>query len=108
MRTRKLFELLEFRRLLHGDATFDLHVNFQPSGAVTPADYVADTGLVFGDHGNGFVYGWNLDNTVATRERNSAAAPDQRYDTITHTQAYGNRTWEAAVPNGEYTVHLVA
>src|SRR5205823_4712920 len=36
------------------------------------------------------------------------AIPEQRYDTFIHTQAYGVRTWEAAVPNGQYTVHLVA
>jgi N-acetylneuraminic acid mutarotase len=35
-------------------------------------------------------------------------SPDQRYDTIVHTQLYGTRTWEIAVPNGQYSVHLVA
>src|SRR6185369_15779100 len=98
----KMFEPLERRALLHGGA-FDLHLNFQPSGAVVPAGYLADTGLVYADRGNGFTYGWDAANTVSTRERNALA--DQRYDTCTHTQAYGVRKWEAAVPNGQYTVH---
>src|SRR5262245_46127413 len=100
-----MFESLEGRRLLHG-GLFDLHVNFQPAGAVTPPDYLADTGAVYGARGNGYTYGWDASNTVATRERNVNA--DQRYDTFIHTQAFGTRTWEVDVPNGLYTVHVVA
>ncbi len=100
-----MLESLEGRRLLHG-GLFDLHVNFQPAGAVTPSDYVADTGAVYGARGNGYTYGWDASNTTATRERNVNA--DQRYDTFIHTQAFGTRTWEVQVPNGLYTVHVVA
>jgi N-acetylneuraminic acid mutarotase len=99
-------ESLEPRRLLH--AALDLHVNFQPAGAPVPAGYFADTGAVFGDRGNGFTYGWNQRNTIATRDRNSSASPDQRYDTLTHTMDYGIRTWEVALPNGAYSVHIVS
>ena len=41
------------------------------------------------------------------RHRNTPASPDQRYDTLVHTQLYGTRTWELAVPNGQYNVHIV-
>src|SRR3954462_6411626 len=102
---RALVESLEFRRLLHG-GLFDLHVNFQPAAAAVPSGYLADGGSVYGNRGNGFTYGWDVSNTGAARERNTDA--DQRYDTFTHTQAYGVRTWEAAVPQGQYAVHLVA
>ena len=105
MSKRALLERLEARRLLHG-GLFDLHVNFQPASAAVPSGYLADGGLAYGDRGNGFTYGWDAANTTATRDRNVLA--DQRYDTFIHTQAYGVRTWEAAVPNGQYTVHLVA
>ena len=44
------------------------------------------------------------------RDRNSAASPDQRYDTLTHLQkpANPNAFWDIAVPNGTYTVRVVA
>ena len=82
-------------------------INFQNGSAATPAGYVADTGKVFGDRGNGHTFGWNVDNASNTRDRNSSAAPDQRYDTLTHTQLYGTRSWEMAVPNGQYQVRIV-
>ena len=43
-----------------------------------------------------------------TRDRNASNSPDQRYDTMIHMQLYGARTWEVAVPNGTYSVHIVA
>jgi N-acetylneuraminic acid mutarotase len=98
-----LIESLEPRQLL----AFALHVNFQPAGAAVPAGYLADTGAVFANRGNGFSYGWNADASAAARDRNSPKALDQRYDTFIHTQAFGTRTWEAAVPNGQYSVHLI-
>jgi N-acetylneuraminic acid mutarotase len=99
---------LERRMLLHGGAAFDLHVNFQPGGSAVPSGYVLDKGDVFADRGNGFTYGWNASAASATRDRNASASPDQRYDTLVHTQLYGTRTWEVAVPNGQYSVHIVA
>jgi N-acetylneuraminic acid mutarotase len=117
-------ESLETRALLHaighhtapaanvadGAATTELfaRVNFQPARAAMPQGYFADGGLVFGDRGNGLSYGWDADNRSSTRDRNSALSPDQRYDTLTHTQLYGVRTWELAVPAGTYAVRVVA
>lgn len=85
-------------------------VNFQPAGAPIPSGYLADTGAVFGDRGNGYSYGWNLDNSAQTRDRNAANSPDQRYDTITHLQkpANPNASWELQVPTGTYSVRLVS
>src|SRR5687768_17539168 len=82
-------ESLESRLLLSVSLTADGYfakVNFQPAGAAVPAGYVADVGLVYGDRGNGLSYGWDATNTAATRDRNAANSPDQRYDTLTHTQ----------------------
>jgi hypothetical protein len=116
----QFFETLEARRLLCGGSTHaslaalaDVSVptswmiNFQPTGITAPAGYVADTGAVFGDRGNGHTFGWNLANSGSTRNRTNAGAPDLRYATMTHTQQYGNRTWEIAVPNGAYNVRVV-
>ncbi|MFP2910774.1 PQQ-dependent sugar dehydrogenase [Pyxidicoccus sp. 3LFB2] len=85
-------------------------VNFQPAGAPVPTGYVADTGLVFGARGNGLSYGWNADNSVLTRDRNSTTSPDQRYDTFTHLQKpeNPNAVWELALPSGQYRVTLAA
>ncbi len=86
-----------------------IRVNFQPSGATVPAGYLADTGAVYGNRGNGQTYGWNSANTAHTRDRNSTRSADQRYDTLNHMQkSGGGRTWEIAVPNGTYTVFVVA
>jgi hypothetical protein len=81
-------------------------INFQPSGRPVPSGYLADVGLVFGNRGNGFSYGWNQVISSATRDRNLNA--DQKLDTLVHTQLYGTRTWEIGVPNGTYSVKLVA
>jgi N-acetylneuraminic acid mutarotase len=83
-------------------------INFQPAGAPIPAGYVADTGLVFGNRGGGLSYGWDLDNSAHTRDRNAPNSPDQRYDTLNHMQNGGNRVWELGLPNGFYTVRVVA
>ena len=104
-RRPRLIESLEPRRLL---AAVNVGINFQPAGVSVPAGYLADTGATFANRGNGFAYGWNLSASSATRDRNSPSSPDQRYDTIVHTQLYGTRTWEIAVPNGQYSVHIVA
>jgi hypothetical protein len=87
-----------------------VRVNFQPGGAAIPSGYLADGGATFGSRGNGHSYGWNVDNSAQARDRQSALAGDQRYDTLTHMQHPANPTafWEIALPNGTYSVHLVA
>jgi PKD repeat protein len=93
-----------------GTVAFTAKINFQPTGAATPAGYLADTGSVFGARGNGVSFGWNATNAEQTRERNASNAPDQRYDTLTHLQkpANPNASWELQLPNGTYRVRLVA
>ena len=85
-------------------------INFQPAGAEISPGYLPDTGAPFGLRGNGFAYGWNADNSAATRERNSPLAPDQRYDTLIHLQKPENpdAVWEMALPPGVYDVYAVA
>lgn len=84
-------------------------INFQPAGVDIPPDYLPDTGATFGDRGNGFSYGWNADNSAATRDRNSPLAFDQRYDTLIHLQREENpdAVWEIALPPGVYDVYAV-
>jgi glucose/arabinose dehydrogenase len=85
-------------------------INFQPAGSPVPAGYLADTGAVFANRGNGQSYGWNIDNSTTARDRNAANSPDQRYDTLQHLQKpeNPNARWELQVPNGSYRVRAVA
>ncbi|MCA1575609.1 MAG: DUF4493 domain-containing protein, partial [Acidobacteria bacterium] len=87
---------------------FSAKINFQPASAAVPAGYLADSGAVYGDRGNGYTYGWDADCSAHTRDRDASNSPDQRYDTLVHMQLYGTFTWEIAVPNGTYTVRVVA
>ena len=91
-------------------STWTLNVNFQPAGVPIPAGYVADTGADFARRGNGWSYGWNGDNTTTARDRDNSNSPDQRYDTLVHMQerVLPDAFWELAVPNGRYTVRIVA
>ncbi|MGQ0600156.1 MAG: apiosidase-like domain-containing protein [Anaerolineales bacterium] len=86
----------------------NVKINFQPAGAAIPAAYLADTGEVYGDRGSGYQYGWNADNSDGARDRDDGLSQDQRYDTLLHMQRAGDFTWELALPNGAYTVRLVA
>jgi hypothetical protein len=82
-------------------------INFQQTGGDVPSGYLPDGGEVFADRGNGFSYGWNMDSTGGARNRNNAAAPDERYDTCNHLEKGEHRIWEIALPNGIYDVYMV-
>lgn len=92
-----------------------LSINFAPPApkdlvGIGTADYGVDIGQRFSLRGEGsYPFGWDVDNTANARRRNSAGSPDGRYDTFNHMQKAGaNRKWEIALPNGLYTVRLVA
>ncbi|MBN2132301.1 MAG: hypothetical protein JW741_22565, partial [Sedimentisphaerales bacterium] len=88
-----------------------LKINFQSNGAPIPGGYLPDYGAAFGDRGNGWSYGWDVDNTANARDRNNIGAPDQRYDTVNHFRLVNvdlvDRVWEVALPNGTYNVFMV-
>jgi glucose/arabinose dehydrogenase len=97
-------------RLFPATAT-TIRVNFQTPSAPVPAGHLPDSGAVYAPRGNGQTYGWLVDNTAYARDRNSTRSPDQRYDTFTHMQWPSNSrnaVWEIAVPNGTYSVRIVA
>lgn len=96
----------------HAQAAWEPYaaVNFQPAAALACPGYLVDGGAAYGDRGNGFSYGWNADNTAATRDRNAASSPSQCHDTLTHLQKApnANATWEIGVPAGSYRVRAVS
>ena len=102
--------------MLAGDV---FKVNFQLDDVIDEAaypelqGYVADDGSAYGDRGNGLTYGWldgNLspDTQSETRNRNSGAAPDERYDTLNHMIKGDQHSWQIDLPNGAYHIYLVS
>jgi glucose/arabinose dehydrogenase len=88
---------------------FSANVNFQPEAAPSYPGYSVDGGSVYGPRSNGLTYGWNVSTAAAAYDRNSRRSPDQRYDTlIAMQQGNPDSYWEIAVPNGMYTVRIVA
>jgi len=81
-------------------------INFQTATAPVPEGYLVDSGLVFGDRGNGYTYGWSQDMSGETRDRDNAAAPDQRYDTLIHFRDIG-AIWEIELPPDTYRIFIV-
>jgi len=87
------------------------HINFSDNLRDVFAGYVNDYGPAFGNRGNsGFSFGWNQDNSENCRDRDDARSPDERYDSFCHMQKPSNPDafWKIAVPNGNYSVHVVA
>jgi len=86
-----------------------IRVNFQAASSEGYPDYMPDFGDVFDDRGNGYKYGWDVDNVANSRVRNAANSPDERYDTFNHMQKPqpAGSFWEIEVPNGRYNVFAV-
>jgi uncharacterized repeat protein (TIGR03806 family) len=92
-----------------GVNAYGVKVNFQTELAPLVAGYLPDYGFVLANRGNGFSYGWDVDNALQHRYRNAANSYDLRYDTLGHLQKPGGgTTWEIAVPNGPYQVRIAS
>jgi hypothetical protein len=88
-----------------GGAPLTVKVNFQLATAPVPPGYLPDSGLAFGNRGNGYTYGWSRDISADSRER--SAHPDKRYDTLIHFQKGADAIWEIVIPNGKYNLLMV-
>ncbi|HEX8911196.1 MAG TPA: hypothetical protein VF796_02470 [Humisphaera sp.] len=86
-------------------ADFSAAINFQPDGPAVAAGYVVDAGTVYAARPDGLTYGWDQDVSKRAKSRPNAAATDARYETFI---APNRAAWNLAVPNGTYTVHVVA
>jgi glucose/arabinose dehydrogenase len=103
-------EVVPQSQLFTGPPAGTIKINFQDRTSAGKPGYLADTGAVFGDRGNGQSYGWNQDNSANARNRNVSLIQDERFDTFTHMQMPSNPNafWEIAVPNGTYQVRVVS
>ena len=106
---RQWAEKLEDRRLLSG---FVADINFEPANAPVPSGYLADTGLDYGDRGNGLTYGWNAAHkaqVVARHPKKPSDGMDNLEDTfaVMHPKGTGSQ-WQIAVPDGNYDVSITA
>ncbi|MDP9794019.1 hypothetical protein J2S43_002531 [Catenuloplanes nepalensis] len=99
-------------------AAFALKVNFSDAATVPPAGYVRDVGESFTTTRG---YGWVALGTstplslVGNGRNRGSGQPDVRLATLIHAQLPAGSTgvtapgsWEAAVPNGAYTVTVAA
>jgi hypothetical protein len=85
-------------------------INFGPATSA-PEGYLQDRGLLFGDRGQGQRYGWNVDATRATRDRDPDH-PNTPRTTLIHLQravdGVSDGIWEYVLANGAYDVRVCA
>jgi hypothetical protein len=99
------YVIANFRKSEADDFEPFVNINFQPGDLDAPEGYLKDAGLIYGDRGNGFNYGWL--NDANPNMRNRVSHPDFLYGTLNHFQRQGEYFWEIAVPNGIYSVFVV-
>jgi hypothetical protein len=78
-------------------------IDFGQAGtAINAGGFHADTGLTYGDRGNGFTYGWNINSTDAAVNRNKVADP--LFDGNIGFKS--GAKWEIGLANGSYQVMM--
>ena len=88
-----------------------VNISFQPANFTLQSGFKGDIGQTFGNRGNGYSYGWNVDHT----SRTFAYSPLPGYETIWGAQwslikmlPDSSTSWEIALPNGTYNVSILA
>lgn len=109
-------------QLILSRGPFRAKVQFLPKGSVPAEGFFSENGTKFAVKDAGLSYGWNQDMTKHVRDRvstNNAAsvlkrvtkAPSRLHETfsyVDHPDIKTKALWEIAVPNGRYTVHVIA
>ena len=90
---------------VHGQS---VKISFELAATATMEGYLKDSGLPFGDRGNGWSYGWSRDISADGRERNAANSPNKAWDTLMHLQKGAAAVWEIEIANGVYNIYIVA
>ena len=95
-------EAIEPRRLL----AFSAAVNFSTAAAPRAPGLVKDYGSIYGDRRGGLSYGWSQDESDNAHYLAGRGLVRNRGYVAMHEG--GNATWEIAVPDGNYSVFIVA
>ena len=71
-----------------------------------PAGYMKDSGALFGDRGNGYMYGWSCDLEALGdyRDRDGAHTRESSLIIPDRSQNCATETWNIELPNGDYSV----
>lgn len=88
-------------------ASFSEHVDFTAESApYVQTGYHADIGREYGDRNKGRIYGWSESNELYARSPGASTTAFDPQETFNHLR--DGQTWSIAVPNGTYTVRIVA
>lgn len=95
-----------------GTGNTNLRVNFQPGAVSIPVGFVADRGRTYAKRSrNNRYYGWLGSTQRETKTVSRGEHPFPQFDTLHRLQPPGDATagtWEYLLPNGTYTVVVVA
>lgn len=111
-------------QLILSRGPFRAKVQFLPRDSVPAEGYLPENGTKFAAKEGGFSYGWNQDMTAHVRDRMSTnntaqqkklaaarRAPTRVHETfsyVDHEKLKVKAFWEIVVPNGRYTVRVIA
>jgi|EP01043_Picozoa_sp_COSAG02_P038249 hypothetical protein len=62
----------------------EIFINFQPPTVAAPPGYLADSGALFGDRGNGLSYGWSCDFEAAGDYRDRGGTGTRESTLVRH------------------------
>jgi len=93
-----------------------VNINFQPADSEVPEGYLPDSGLPYGNRGNGWTYGWAPFGAGEMPELvtvDAGRVTEQQYDTYISQPLFplfkpAVTRWEIALKPGRYSVRLVA
>ena len=88
-----------------------INISFQPSSFPLQSGYKGDFGLVFGNRGNGYSYGWNVDHTARTFAYSAVPGLETVYGaawSLIKMIPGSSTSWEIALANGSYDVTILA
>lgn len=88
----------------------DVRINFTSTSGDPVPEFLSDTGLELGARSNGLTYGWNREDTLNGVDLDSPNSPDEIRDSFHRMKASKGpkHSWSILLPNGTYTVHIVA
>lgn len=88
-----------------------VNISFQPANFPLQTGYKGDFGQTFGDRGNGYSYGWNVDHTGRTFAYSALPGYETVYGaawSLIKMLPGSSTSWEIALPNGTYDVTILA